>query len=403
MESTDAGWQSTLFSETSDGGHVLRDHEAAVEAAVGREEGGQAVGEVRVDEPLEAPLGDARELGGGHRERVERERERLPVEVAVRDEHLVVDEHERVVGGGVQLDGDGVLRVLEEVAAGAVHLRRAAERVRVLHLVAPAMRLDDRRALEQAEDVRGGGLLPSQRPELVDLRQERRARPLQRLDRDRAGDVRGPRQPSRPHEPEREHRGHELGAVDEREPLLRLQLHGLETDPRERVRARQPLAVDPRLPFADERQREMRERREVARGADRATARHDRQHASVEEREEQLDGLDPGPRVSLRQRVRAQEHRRADDLGGIRVADTAGVRAKEPQLQLGGLLFRDRDGHEAAEAGVDAVRVLAAPVRGALHELAGGTHLLAARCRTARRPPRRRPPPRRRQRSGRRR
>ncbi len=149
-------------------------------------------------------------------------------------------------------------------------------------------------------------------------------------DGDRAGDVRGPRQPSRPHEPEREHRRHELGAVDEREPFLRLQLHGLETHPRERVRSGQPLAVEPRLSFADERQREMRQRREVARGADRATARHDRQNASVKEREEQLHSLDPSPRVPFRQRVRAQEHRRADHLAGIRVTDPARVGAEQP-------------------------------------------------------------------------
>ena len=43
-------------------GHVLRDHEAAVQPAVGGEERRQPVGQVRVDEPLDAPLGDAREL-----------------------------------------------------------------------------------------------------------------------------------------------------------------------------------------------------------------------------------------------------------------------------------------------------------------------------------------------------
>ena len=122
--------------------------------------------------------------------------------------------------------------------------------------------------------------------------------------------------------------------------------------------SRSPL--DPRLALADERQREMRERREVAGGADRAAARHDRQHAAVEQREQQLDGLDPRARVALRERVRAQEHRRADDLVGVRLADAARVRAEQPQLQLGGLLLRDRDRDEAAEAGVDAVGVLAA-------------------------------------------
>ena len=91
------------------------------------------------DEPLHPALGDARELGDGHRERVEPERERLAVEVPVRDDQPLVDEHERVVRGGVQLDRDRRLDVVEQVAARPVHLRRAAQRVGVLHLVAPAM------------------------------------------------------------------------------------------------------------------------------------------------------------------------------------------------------------------------------------------------------------------------
>ena len=66
-----------------------------------------------------------------------------------------LDEDDRVVGRGVQLDADDALRVGDQVAARAVHLRRAAERVGVLHLVAPAVRLDDRRALDEPQHVRG--------------------------------------------------------------------------------------------------------------------------------------------------------------------------------------------------------------------------------------------------------
>src|SRR5581483_7349542 len=122
---------------------------------------------------------------------------------------------------------------------------------------------------------------------------------------------------------------HELRPVDEREPLLRLERHGLEAGPHERLAAGQPLACEPRLSLADERQREMRERREVAGGSDRAAARHDGENAALEEREEELDRLDPRAGVALRERVRAQEQGRAHDLVGIRLADAAGVRAKE--------------------------------------------------------------------------
>ena len=177
----------------------------------------------------------------------------------------------------------------------------------------------------------------------------------------------------------------------------------LEPDARERLEARQALAVDERLALADERQREMRERREVARRADRAAARHDGQHAAVEAVEQQLDRLDARAGVSLRERVRAQQHRRADDLVGVRLADAAGVRAQQPQLQLPRQLLGDRAVDEAAEAGVDAVGVLARAVRGALDELAGRPHLLARRVGQRAPARRRRRPPRRRRRSGRRR
>ena len=119
----------------------------------------------------------------------------------------------------------------------------------------------------------------------------------------------------------------------------------------------------------------MRERREVAGGADAAAARHDGHDAAVEAREQELDRLDARARCSLRERVRAQEHRGAHDLVRIRLADAARVRAQEPQLQLLGQLLGNRLRDEAAEAGVDAVRVLARAVRGALDELARGAHL----------------------------
>src|SRR5262249_27904358 len=45
-------------------------------------------------------------------------------------------------------------------------------------------------------------------------------------------------------------------------------------------------------------------------------------------------------------------------------------------LKLAGLLGRDGDGHEAAEAGVDAVRVLATAMRRVFDKVTGGPHPL---------------------------
>ena len=72
------------------------------------------------------------------------------------------------------------------------------------------------------------------------------------------------------------------------------------------------------LALADERQREVRERREVAARADRPARRDARHNAAVQALEQQLDGLDAGARGALRERVRAQQHGRADDLVRVR-------------------------------------------------------------------------------------
>ena len=185
------------------------------------------------------------------------------------------------------------------------------------------------------------------------------------------------REPARPHHAERAERRHELRAVDEREAFLRCEPRRFETGRCERIRSRQQLAVVPGLPFADQRQGEMGERREVATRTDRAAARHVRQHAAHEALEQELDRLDPRARISLRQSVPAQEHRGANDLVRIRISDTAGMAAQQPQLQLLRLLLGNRLRDEPAEAGVDPVGVLVRPVRGTFDELAGGAHLRA--------------------------
>jgi hypothetical protein len=104
----------------------------------------------------------------------------------------------------------------------------------------------------------------------------------------------------------------------------------------------------------------MGERGEVAARADRATRRDDGKHSSLEAGEQELDRLDPRARVPLRERVRTQEHRCADDVVGVGLAHAAGVAAEEPELQLLDLILGDRLRDESAEARVDAVGVIAA-------------------------------------------
>ena len=189
---------------------------------------------------------------------------------------------------------------------------------------------------------------------------EARQRSLERLERHRAGDVGRPSEPTRARQPERGHRRHELRAVDQREPLLRLRAAP--------ARARRRRA--PRRPAAARRRRTPPPRRRAA--ARDARAGRGRRSRPTEPRAGTY-GTMPALRTarsSSTVSTRAPEYPFAiafarssiaarTTSSGIRLADAAGVAAQQAQLQLLGLLLRDRLRDEAAEAGVDPVGVLA--------------------------------------------
>ena len=138
---------------------------------------------------------------------------------------------------------------------------------------------------------------------------ERDGRALERLERQR----RRRRRPRRAAAARRARasaagRRHQVRAVDEREALL-----GLERDRREAGARRAPrrrAARSPstsRLALADEHERDVRQRREVARRADRALGRHHGHDAALEHRQQQLDDLLAHARVPAPQRRGEQQ------------------------------------------------------------------------------------------------
>ncbi len=147
---------------------------------------------------------------------------------------------------------------------------------------------------------------------------------------------------------------------------------------RTRPRAAKALSFHPRAAFADQRERQVRERSEVAAGPDRSPARNLGQDAAVETREQQLGQLGPSARVSAGERVRPHQHRAPNDLVGIGIADAAGMTAKEAQLELLCELGRDSSRDEASEPGRDAVRGLLVRERPLDNRPRGG-HLLPGR------------------------
>ena len=114
---------------------------------------------------------------------------------------------------------------------------------------------------------------PGMRPGELVGRGERHVGPEQRLDRHRRDDARRPTQPIRVGQEQRPDRAHHLGPVEERQPFLRPRAPAARGRPRASASsAGHPLAVELDLAAADERQREVGERREVARTRRRSPA-----------------------------------------------------------------------------------------------------------------------------------
>ncbi len=128
----------------------------------------------------------------------------------------------------------------------------------------------------------------------------------------------------------------------------------------ERDVAWQPLAVKERLALADQHERHVRERGEIAARADRALARHDRRDAAVEHRHDRVERLRLDAGVAGRERVRAQHAGSAHDRNRERLAGSRRVAAHQVELQLDGLRGIDRNVGQPPKAGRDAVNRLAA-------------------------------------------
>ena len=147
IESTDAGWASTLFSDTSAAAVYWTSIMPVLRPASVDEERRQARRVGRRSSCAMRRSRDRAELGHGDRQQVHRQRDRLAVEVAAGDrlaaagrgarriDVRAVGEDERVVGRGVDLELEHAPHVGQRVRDRAVDLRHAADRVRVLDLV----------------------------------------------------------------------------------------------------------------------------------------------------------------------------------------------------------------------------------------------------------------------------
>ena len=212
----------------------------------------------------------------------------------------------------------------QRFARGAVDLRRTPHGVGVLHATTIGVRGVDAAALDQARQVVGRRRLSGKRPRGVNARVERTHRPLQRVDRQRRGDIGGARQPlgARPAPAP-------ATAVDTCVPLMSARpsfgpsATGCEARAATSAAAAGcALMTVPDLAFADQRERDVRERargrrwRRPIRGWARADARRRLSAAMSASSVSSANAGEP-----FRQHVRPQRHRRAHGADRQRLVD----------------------------------------------------------------------------------
>ena len=189
----------------------------------------------------------------------------------------------------------------------------------------------------------------------MNARIERPHRPLQPVDAQRRRDIGNARELLSPAEREPQQRDRRLCAIDQREALLRREPRGLEPGAGERSRPGLARMAVPRLALADEHEREVRQRREIAACPNRSSRRHHRMHTTIEQRDEQLqcERVDAGK--ALREHVGAERHHRPHDGNRQRPAHAGRVAAQQVDLQRRQRVGLDLHLGKGAEAGIDAI------------------------------------------------
>ena len=336
---------------------VLGDHVPGVDADLVGEKRRQALGAGRVEHPVGASLGDTRDVGDRDGQEVQHRGDRGAVEVAV-GFHPAIRQHDRIVDGAGQFSAGDQAGVGGGVPGRAVHRRRAPQRVGVLHpgVLVAGVRGDDRRSGQRGGDPRGADGLTGLRAQRLQVGGEHPVGAHQRLHRHRRREIRCIQEHLEVGERHHQHAQHAVGAVDQRQALLLGQHDRGQPLLGERLggRAAASARVD-HLALADQRQRDCRQRREIAGAAERSVLRDDRGDAGAEHRGQGRRGLraDTGPATG--QRRQPQQHQGADHLALDRLAAAGRVRPDQRGLQRGPAVRRDGRGGQCAEPGGDAV------------------------------------------------
>jgi len=192
----------------------------------------------------------------------------------------------------------------------------------------------------------------------------------ERLDGQRARQIRRANQHPRVDDREREQRLHRLGAVDQRKPLLRGQLQRHDPVRGQHLGGGPPAGRVPRPaqpPLPDQRLGQVRQLGQVPGRAHGTLAGNHGQQAEVEHLDQACGKFDPDPRVPRRERS-GPEQEDGTDCGVVeRLAGGGRVRADDGSLQPFQVAGADAGVGERAEPGVDPVDGRVALDRGGHH------------------------------------
>ena len=223
------------------------------------------------------------------------------------------------------------------------------------------MALPDLRSGEERPRRRGDLALAPVAAEGVDLGKERLGRPHDRIGREGADRDGALGRPPGVEEGRERAGGGELRSVEEGESFLRSQDERRHPGRLERGPAGQAAPFERRGSLPDHHRREMRERSEVARGADRPLDRYVRQDAALEHPLDGGDELRPDPGCAAAEAEDLERHHQPD----VRVRETVpqpdAMRPDEVALQGLDLAGRDADPGELPEPRVHAVDGPVAP------------------------------------------
>ena len=156
---------------------------------------------------------------------------------------------------------------------------------------------------------------------------------LQRLDAHRRSHGRGTHEALGAQQDQHADGRHLLGAVEQRQTLFRLELDRFQAAALERLGRVNLRAVQLHAAEADERQCQVRQRREIARGAHRTLRRHDGVNPEAQEVEQALDEQRATAAVAVGQRVGAQQQHRANHLARQWRTHANGVADQQVALQ----------------------------------------------------------------------